>query len=248
MKGLITAAGKGTRSGLDGKFRKEMLPMYDIRGGKLVLRPIIDLIINRMKENHIHEIGVVLSPEDSITKAYLSREFPEIQLIFQDEPLGYGNAVGLARDFIDGDMFILNAGDGVILNKELYSRMVTEGQNGNVNILTGFKTDSPRSYGNIEFSREGEIIGVVEKPDSPRSDVALCASYVFEPGLFEEFDLEKNSGELTPSINNLITHRRKFKFYLVPRDEWISVGVAEKYARTIQTSLEYCNRLIKAQR
>jgi len=59
VKGIITAAGKGMRSGLDGKFRKEMLPMYDIRNGKLILRPIIDLIIYRMMENNINDIAVV---------------------------------------------------------------------------------------------------------------------------------------------------------------------------------------------
>ena len=36
MKAVVTAAGLGTRSGLDGKFRKEMLPLYDMREGKLV--------------------------------------------------------------------------------------------------------------------------------------------------------------------------------------------------------------------
>jgi glucose-1-phosphate thymidylyltransferase len=245
MKGLITAAGKGTRSGLDGKFRKEMLPMYDIREGKIVLRPIIDLIINRMIENHIEKIGVVLNPEDSITKTYIVREFPQIELMYQEEPLGYGHAVSLARDFIGGESFILNAGDGVILNREIYSKMIDDASSGNVNVLSGFKTGNPKAYGNVEFSSNGKVIAVTEKPERPKSDVALCAAYVLEYEIFRCFEKLSVSNELTPAINELIALNKEFRFHLIPVDEWISVGVAEKYAATLQRSLEFCRNSLK---
>ncbi len=245
MKGLITAAGKGTRSGLDGKFRKEMLPMYDIRQGKIVLRPIIDLIINRMIENRIEKIAVVLNPEDSITKTYLAREFPQIELMFQEQPLGYGHAVSIARDFIGRDNFILNAGDGVILNREIYSKMIKDASSGNINVLTGFKTERPQSYGNVEFSSKGTVIGVTEKPEHPKSDIALCASYVLESEIFTCFDEMSVLNELTPAINELIAMNKEFRFHLIPADEWISVGVAEKYSGTLQRTLEFCKNHLK---
>ncbi len=247
MKGLITAAGKGTRSGLDGKFRKEMLPMYDIREGKTVLRPIIDLIINRMVENRIEKIGIVLNPDDSITKTYLAREFPQVELMFQEEPLGYGHAVSIARDFIGKDSFILNAGDGVILNRKMYSEMITDASAGNFNVLAGFKTDHPKSYGNVEFSSMGKVIGVTEKPEHPKSDVALCATYVLESEIFKCFEKLSVSNELTPAINELIAINREFRFHLIPAEEWISVGVAEKYSGTLQRSLEFCKYGLKKQ-
>ncbi|MDA8143605.1 MAG: sugar phosphate nucleotidyltransferase, partial [Thermoplasmatales archaeon] len=112
MKAVITAAGLGTRSGLDGKIRKEMLPVYDIRNGRIVLRPIIDVIISNLLIAGLDEIAVVLDPQDLFTKNYIETNFPEAQILFQIEKRGYGHAVLTAKEFVGKGSFILNAGDG----------------------------------------------------------------------------------------------------------------------------------------
>ncbi|MCL5989079.1 MAG: dTDP-glucose pyrophosphorylase, partial [Candidatus Thermoplasmatota archaeon] len=76
MKAVITAAGSGIRSGLDGKFRKEMLPIYDMRERRIVLRPILDCIITRIARLGINEIAVITDPQDDSTNNYLKRNFP----------------------------------------------------------------------------------------------------------------------------------------------------------------------------
>ncbi|EQD36783.1 glucose-1-phosphate thymidylyltransferase [mine drainage metagenome] len=156
-------------------------------------------------------------------------------------PTGFGDAVKIVKTFVDGDSFILNAGDGVILDKTVYYDIINEGSYKNINILTGFETDSPRNYGNAEITKEGDVIGVIEKPEYPRSNIALCATYVLESAIFDELELNSNTNELTPSINSMIGKGRKFRFKVIPRKKWISVGVAKKYITALSTSLEDIN-------
>ena len=66
MKAVVTAAGLGTRSGLDGKFRKEMLPLYDMREGKLVLRPVIDIVLTRIREAGADEVYIKADRVDEL--------------------------------------------------------------------------------------------------------------------------------------------------------------------------------------
>ncbi len=244
MKGVITAAGLGSRSGLDGKMRKEMLPVYDVRKGRLVLRPIIDVLISKFRENGILEIAVVLDPKDRWTREYIETEFPETEIIFQEEKLGYGHAVLMAREFVGENNFILNAGDGLVLRDGVISELVSWKSDGV--FLTLMTVPNPERYGTAEIQlADGKptVKGVVEKSKTPPSNFALCALYRLPFTIFDH--LEKLSGknmELTPSIDALIKSGVITKATVIDKKEWVSVGRAEAYIEVLRSTLEKCRQ------
>lgn len=242
MKGLITAAGLGTRSGLDGKLRKEMLPVYDVRDGKLVLRPIIDVIITNLKNSGVSEIGAVLDPSDVRTRDYLETEFPAVALMYQKEKRGFGHAVLMGRDFIGDDSFILNAGDGMVLNDSILPDMVRWPDNGVY--LTLMEVDNPKKYGTADAVIDNgniKIRAVVEKSETPPSNLGLCALYRLPAEIFESLSSHNERNiELTPSINGLIGKGVKTKAVKIERNEWISVGRAESYVEVLRATLNRC--------
>ena len=245
MKAVITAAGSGIRSGLDGKFRKEMLPIYDVRERRIVLRPILDCIITRISRLGINEIAVITDPHDDSTNNYLKRNFPSVSILNQERKLGFGNAVLMARDFIGNDEFILNAGDGILLDEQMMQSSLS-GKRSEI-ILYLMKVDHPERYGVAEIYKKGRknyVLSVVEKPKIPKSNLALCAVYKLNGKIFDYLKGDhSNNVELTPSINALIKDT-EIEGMVVPKNQWQSVGRAEDYIKVLRTTLAYSRKLI----
>lgn len=239
MKGLITAAGLGTRSGLDGKLRKEMLPVYDLRKGRIVLRPIIDVILTEFSRNGIHEVAVVLDPADRWTREYVESDFPDATILLQEKKKGFGHAVLMARDYMGGDDFILNAGDGLVLNDRIMKNMISV--KGTCVYLALIPVPNPENYGCPELTTENGrtvITGVVEKPRNPPSGYALCALYRLPHEIFDEIDATERNVELTPAIDRVIRKGVSTHGEIIDRKEWISVGKAETYVEVLKATLE----------
>lgn len=242
MKAVITAAGLGRRSGLDGKMRKEMLPIYDYRDGRLVLRPIIDVIISNFHSHGISEVAVVLDPDDRWTREYIRIEFPEVTILFQNEKKGFGHAVLMARDFVGDDDLILNAGDGLVLREDILPMMMDSACDV---FLVLMQVPDPEKYGTAEIvQKEGrdQVRRLVEKAANPPSNFALCAFYRLPSRIFAFLDEEDGENvELTPAINRLISEGTKTEAMVIEKKEWVSVGRAESYVSVLQTTLDRCS-------
>ncbi len=246
MKAVITAAGLGTRSGLDGKLRKEMLPVYDVREGELVLRPMIDCIINRLQNAGISQFVVVVDPDDTYTKDYIQREFDDVEFAFQREKKGFGDAVLKARPYVNGEPFILNAGDGMILPQEHIDRVVkTAVENRDRNVLTLMKVPNPQKYGTARVEAEGggfRVTEVVEKSSTPPSSYALSAFYAFTSGILDFIEDKGSNVELTPAINSMIKAGTHTAGIEIERPNWVSVGIAREYAEILRRTLKLAEK------
>lgn len=245
MKALITAAGQGKRSGLDGKMRKEMLPIYTKRNGRIVLRPVLDCVVFGIRNAGIKEVHMILDWEDRPTREYVEREYPDVNIIFQGERRGFGSAVLLAKEYIDDESFILNAGDGIVLDPSHVSKVTARMEkNPNQNILTLMRVDHPEKYGVasvVSVDGEMRVTGVVEKPANPQSNYALCAFYALVPEIFDYISKDKSTEkELTPAIQRSIVEGKETTGIVVDREDWISVGVATEYVNILKRSLERC--------
>ena len=237
MEALITAAGLGTRANLPSNMRKEMLPVYSLRNNKIVLRPIIDVVIENLGDNNIKKFYVILDKNDMNTKNYLSSLNYNIEFIFQDIPKGYGKAVLLARDYINND-FILNAGDGIILNQMSLKNIIKKYHEGKKNIITLMKVNNPSHYG-VAMIKNNLVTGLEEKPKNPKSNYALSAFYVFTKDIFDFIEGE----ELTPAINNMVKENIKVYYQKIKRYDWISIGRSENYYKILKRTHDYCKKL-----
>ncbi|MEM0155782.1 MAG: sugar phosphate nucleotidyltransferase [Thermoplasmataceae archaeon] len=247
MKALITAAGQGSRSGLDGKMRKEMLPIYTKRDDRVVLRPILDCVIYEIRRTGVGEIHLVLDWEDTFTREYIEREYPSVNIIFQGERRGFGSAVLLAREYIDDENFILNAGDGIILDPSHMEAVAKRMEKFPAqNTLTLMRVDNPQKYGVASVKNVGDelrVTGVVEKPQNPESNYALCAFYVLVPEIFRYLNEDRSpERELTPAIHRSIEEGTETIGMAVDSSDWISVGVATEYVNILKRSLERCDQ------
>ncbi len=211
-KAVVPVAGVGTRLFPATKSQpKEMLPV----GRKPVVQYVVEelraagveqilLITGRKKaaiEDHfdadlelsqvLHRAGNVdpadLPIADGISGVFYTR---------QGTPSGVADAVGLARDFVGGEPFVVAFGDTIIHGGDLVARLMAahgaSGASGAVAVEQIAPEDAFR-YGIVDVRDvDGSLVAVdlVEKPAAGRapSDLAIVPRYVFESSIFDAIE------------------------------------------------------------
>ncbi|GGM99034.1 glucose-1-phosphate thymidylyltransferase [Thermus composti] len=202
MKGLILAAGRGTR--LRPLTHTRPKPVIRVAG-----RPILHYAVENLKEAGVEEIGVVVSPETEkdIREALSGRE---VRYVLQEEPQGLAHAVAVARDFLGDSPFVLYLGDNLF--QKGIRRFLEAFRPGVSAVIALVRVEDPRQFGVAVL--EGErIVRLLEKPKEPPSDLAVAGVYVFTPEVFEVIRELKPSArgeyEITDAIQGLIDRGRK---------------------------------------
>jgi glucose-1-phosphate thymidylyltransferase len=190
MKGLVLAGGSGTRlRPLTHGGAKQLVPVAN--------RPILFYALDTLVEAEILDIGVVLSPETGAeVRAAVgdgSAWGARVDYIVQDRPGGLAHALMTARAFVGDDDTCMFLGDNLIgmsLRETLASFAREPGCAASVLLK---EVVDPRRFGVAELDAQGRLIGLVEKPMVPRSNLALVGIYLFRSVIFDAI------GEITPS-------------------------------------------------
>lgn len=197
-KAVILAAGKGTRMGdLTEALPK---PMMEVQG-----TPILESIVNGLVANGIQEILVVVGyRKDVITDHFgdgtdFNCRMTYVEQVVQD---GTGKVVELAKEFSNGDPFVLSYGD-ILVSPESYSRLVElDGVEGKLT----FKINDEVSKGGAVFIEKGLVTDLIEKPKpgQPTSKNYNAGIYSFSAKIFDytaELELSpRGEYELTDAI------------------------------------------------
>lgn len=205
MKGLIPAAGKGTRmEPFTNAYPKELLPVGE--------RAVIEHCIEDMKEAGITDIVIVVGWKQHAILDYLgSGEDYGVQLTYvvQDDRNGLAGAIKAGEHVVDDDTFAVVLGDNYVDNKSALKDLVDFHTQEGFDVTIGtFRPDEVTSYGVLDVEGN-EVKGMVEKPskDEAPSDIAISGMYVFEPEIFDAIEeVEKGKGgeyQLTDAIDIL---------------------------------------------
>lgn len=207
MKGVIPAAGKGTRmEPFTNAYPKELLPVGE--------KAVIEHAINDMKEAGITDICIVVGWKQHAILDYLGSGKDlgvHITYVVQDKRDGLAGAVKAAENFVGDESFAVVLGDNYVDDKEALKDLVEFHEEEDMDATIGsFRPDDVTSYGIIDPGEENLVENLVEKPsegDAP-SNIAISGMYVFEPEIFGSIDeIGKGVGgeyQLTDAIDRMI--------------------------------------------
>jgi len=202
MKGLILSGGTGTR----------LRPLTYTRAKQLVPvanKPILFYGIEALAAAGIREIGIVVGEtKDAIQTAVGdgARWDVSVTYIEQDAPRGLAHAVLISEPFLAGESFVMYLGDNLLARgiTPFVREFVEHGPAAQILLA---RVPDPQRFGVAELSA-GKIVGLVEKPKEPKSDLALVGVYLFGPEVFESVKRIKPSSreelEITDAIQDLI--------------------------------------------
>ncbi|MCU4800374.1 glucose-1-phosphate thymidylyltransferase [Halobacteria archaeon HArc-gm2] len=226
MKGLILAGGRGTRlRPITHTGPKQLVPVAN--------KPVIEYAIEDLREAGITDIGLVLGNKGRETIQETLGDGGsldvDITYIIQGNPLGLSHAVGCARDFVDGDDFVVYLGDNIL--KQGIDELVDGFRERDVAAGIALQpVEHPEQFGVADVDESGMITRLVEKPDEPPSDLALIGIYVFSPAVFDVIeDLDpswRGELEITDAIQSLLEYGHDIDSHVV-EGWWKDTGKPE---------------------
>lgn len=202
MKGLILAAGKGSRLyPVTHMIPKPLLPIAN--------RMTLEYAFDKLKEMEITDIGIVVGENENAMRSALgdgSQFGVKLSYVRQPEPKGLAHAVSFAKDFINGDSFVLYLGDAMYSDGFVaLKKQFEESGCANLNLVKEVEDPSRFGVANVEGDK---IVKLVEKPKQPESNLAMAGLYFFGPEIWSIFPDLQPSGrgeyEITDAIQMLI--------------------------------------------
>jgi glucose-1-phosphate thymidylyltransferase len=193
-------------------------------------KPILGHILDGLKSLKIAKIVIVIgSKSDQITKFCENYDF-NFKFVLQKNRLGLGHAVYLGSKDISGPTLVL-LGDTIT---EFNLKNFT----GKTNILGVKEVENPQRFGIVEIKGD-RVISVVEKPEEPKSNLAIVGVYYFTDaknihramGKIIKKDI-KTRGEyqLTDGIALLINEGEEFR--IIKINDWFDCGTPDALIET----------------
>jgi len=178
MRGIILAAGSATRLRPCTKvISKQLLPVYN--------RPMIYYPLNTLIKAGIKEILIIVGPErsgDFLNLLGSGKDFGvKLTYEIQDQPRGIADAFIIGENFIDQENVCLILGDN-IFEDDLAEDIKNFKKGGKVFAKT---VPDPERFGVVEVDTNFKALSIEEKPQQPKSDLALTGLYLFDHRVVE---------------------------------------------------------------
>lgn len=234
MKAIIPVAGAGTK--LRPHTYTQPKALIPLAG-----RTILSIIVDQLKDAGIEEFIFIVGYLGEKIQDYVKEKYPELKAGFvqQSDRHGIGHAIQLTRDLVGDDEIF------VVLGDTICEYNVKEMLSLDYSALAVKRVDDPRDFGVAELGEDGFITRVVEKPQIPKSNMALVGIYrIREASLL--FDCLENNirnqvmsrGEfsITDAIMCMIDQGARFRAFKV--QNWFDCGKKESLLDSNATLLK----------
>ncbi len=228
MKGIILAAGKGSRLyPMTRPVCKPLLPVYD--------KPMIYYPLAVLMQAGIKDILIIIPPgeEGPFYRLLGSGGHFGVKVTYevQEVARGIADALLIGESFIGDDRVCLVLGDNIFHSPKFpdYLDKALSYETGAC--IFGYYVDDPRAFGVVEFDEKGRAVSIEEKPANPRSNYIVPGLYFYDNSVVEI------ARQLTPSargeleisdVNRAYLERGCLHVVTLDRDfVWLDAGTAD---------------------
>lgn len=200
-------------------------PLIPIAGKPIVQRLVED--ITEVLNEKVDEIAFIIGDFGEEVENDLIEIAEQLgakgTIYQQEEPLGTAHAIHCAKDSLEGPVVVAFADTLFTADFKI--------ENNSDGVIWVKQVEDPSAFGVVKLNEEGFITELVEKPQTPVSDLAIIGIYYFKDGkalkeelqyLIDEKVMVNGEYQLTDALENLKNKGTKF----IPGkvNEWMDCG------------------------
>ena len=179
LKGIILAAGKGTRlmpATLSAS--KPLLPLYD--------KPMIYYPLETLIRLGIKDILFIVQEEDLKIFKNIFGTGDQLGLNFsylvQPIQRGISDAYLIAENFVKGSSSVLALCDNLFIGKDYFyhANQALKKMQESGSCVFGLEVPDPEKFAVVEFDKQGKVVGVEEKPIKPKTNTIIPGLFFFD--------------------------------------------------------------------
>lgn len=242
MKGIILAGGTGSRLyPVTAVISKQVVPIYD--------KPMIYYPLSVLMLANIKEILLISTARDLPMFRELLGDGSSLGISIsyeiQDSPKGLAEAFIIGENFIGDDSVALILGDNLFYGHGFTGMLERASSLENEANIFGYFVKNPKEFGVVEFSSDGKVLSLEEKPEIPKSNYAVPGIYFYDNSVIEKAKrvLPSERGELEiTSINRMYLEEGQLNVINLGRGmAWLDTGTfdglleASNFVKTIQS-------------
>ena len=167
MKAIVPVAGAGIR--LRPHTYTQPKPLIPVAG-----KPIVAFIVEQLIEAGVSDFVFVIGYLGEKIRLFLDQQYPHVRKTYvtQSSRLGSAHAIYTARETLVGEDEVVIVFGDTIIDMDMTAFLACP-----TSCLAVKKVRDPRAVGVVETTSEGVARRVVEKPNIPKSNLALVGLY-----------------------------------------------------------------------
>jgi glucose-1-phosphate thymidylyltransferase len=226
VKAILVAGGHGSRLYPFTKIsQKTLLPLYE--------RPVIDYALGTIRRAGIKNITIISNQFIGQIAKHVGSglEGEQIHYVLEETPEGVANALNLARPHNENCRLLIYFSDNITtIELSEYVESFRQAETNPGCILLSREEENPNAFGVAEFDEHGNIVDIIEKPESPPSNIAIGGIYLYDEQFWILMDqCEKEMGEKLSitDVNRKYVQNNSAQLLNIGKETWVDCGTPD---------------------